>query len=138
MTKDGKEILRQLKASTNLERAKVEVNYHKSSREHWGVASKDIERIIKTFQKEWSEDKLLSLSKELWNSNLFDAMITSAKLLNCKNVSGSQKVWNWLTTILKNDVPIMTKYIIRPHPKQYEEVYRKLKKLMQFNRNIMI
>lgn len=39
---------------------------------------------------------------------------------------------------MKNDNTIMKKYFIIPHPSQIEEVYKKLKKLAQFNRNITL
>ena len=40
--------------------------------------------------------------------------------------------------IMKNENTIMRKYIISPHPSQVEEVYKKLKRLAQFNRNITL
>lgn len=41
-------------------------------------------------------------------------------------------------TIMKNDIIIMRKYVIKVEQNEREEVHKKLRKLTQFNRNITL
>lgn len=83
-------------------RALWDVGYHKSKREHWGIKAPDLDPIVKTIVRQSDESELLSLAKQLWETNVFDLMIAAARILSVKKIKGGRKVWLMLKNFMKD------------------------------------
>lgn len=75
------------------ERAVFEKKYQKSKREHFGVAHGDMQKLINQYAKEMSEEELLEMAEELWQSNNFDLMTAGTKVLKHKKIEKNKKLW---------------------------------------------
>lgn len=93
--------VRELEQLRNSERAIRDKRYHKSSRAHWGVSMPECEKLVRTFSKELDEGELLLAAKGLWEYNLFDAMMCSAKILSLPRLKASSSVWNTILHFLQ-------------------------------------
>lgn len=93
--------LRELQQLTNAERAIAHQNYHKSSREHWGVSVPECDQLVRTFSKEWTDSELLAWAKALWDTNLFDPMVCAAKILTLPRLKASPEMWKTIRYFLK-------------------------------------
>lgn len=93
--------LRELNHLKNIERATADQRYHKSNREHWGVSAPECDKIVRTLSKGLSDSELLLLAKDLWESNIFDAMICATKILSLSRLKPSLTVWNTILQFLK-------------------------------------
>ena len=82
-----------LKQSANSHRAIWDKNYHKSSREHWGVTAAKCDATIAIISKKYDNYQLMQLAEELWHTNIFDAMIAATRILSLKKVTPNAELW---------------------------------------------
>lgn len=92
--------LTQLKQLSDPVRAVAAKQYHKSNREHWGVTSPQCAELVRAHAKELNSDQLLALAKELWVSDLFDLMMSAAKIVCLKKIKPSDELWQLLRSFL--------------------------------------
>lgn len=85
----------------NEPRAAADQRYHKSNRKHWGVSVPACDQLVRTLCKQNTHEELLSLAKRLWETNLFDPMVCSAKILSLPNVRPSEELWKMIRYFLK-------------------------------------
>ena len=88
-----------LKGLGSKERAKKDQKYHKSARVHWGVPlpvnTKFTMGVIKGIDRgEW-----IPFAKALWETNLFDPMMSAGKILG--KVMPSRSLWGAILECLK-------------------------------------
>ncbi|MFI5342886.1 MAG: DNA alkylation repair protein [Chlamydiales bacterium] len=93
--------LRELELLRNAQRAIADQLYHKSSREHWGVSVPQCDKLARTFSKKLTDIELLSLAKDLWETNLFDPMVCAAKMVTLKRLHPSPALWQTILHFLK-------------------------------------
>jgi 3-methyladenine DNA glycosylase AlkD len=91
--------MRELQKLGNVERSIADKNYHKSSRDHWGVPVPVCEALTRSLCKGIADDDLLVLAKDLWETNLFDPMVCAAKILS--RMRPSKEVWKTICHFLK-------------------------------------
>lgn len=72
----------ELRKLGDAKRAIENQRYHKSNREHWGVSVPVCEKFTRTLCKGIPDEELLSLAKDLWETNFFDPMVCAAKILS--------------------------------------------------------
>lgn len=94
-------VLSKLKELQNPDRAIRDKTYHKSMREHWGVTVPDCDRIARLAIKELSLEEVLQIAESLWNTNLFDPMMTAAKMLSLSKVTPSDELWKMVIAFLQ-------------------------------------
>ena len=93
-------IIDSLKQLGNTSRAIAAKQYHKSSREHWGVTSPQCAEFVLVHSKDLTSNQLLSLAKDLWESDLFDPMMCAAKIVCLKKIKPSVELWELLRSFL--------------------------------------
>ncbi|TAH33044.1 MAG: DNA alkylation repair protein [Alphaproteobacteria bacterium] len=94
--------LRQLQKHKNATHAKWDKAYHKSSRTHWGVRAAFSKQVVKDTAQKRSEEELLTLAKDLWATDQFDAMIAATRILCLPQVKPSKKLWQTIKQFLKD------------------------------------
>lgn len=93
-------ILKELNQLGDPKRADRDKQYHKSSREHWGVPLPVTAQLVKRFCKGMVPSDLLSLAKALWATDLFDPMMAAGKVLSLPKLEPSS-LWPILIDFLK-------------------------------------
>lgn len=93
--------MRELHGLGDAKRAIADQRYHKSSREHWGVSVPLCDKLTRTLCKGIADEELLSLAKDLWETNLFDPMVCAAKILSFPRLQPSQELWETIRNFLK-------------------------------------
>ncbi|PON12471.1 hypothetical protein C2W62_39410 [Candidatus Entotheonella serta] len=71
------------------ERAK---RYHKSSREHWGLPTPQLDAVVKQYVRQYSVSVLLQLSQDLWQTQVFDLMMAGGRILGQKQIPATEGV----------------------------------------------
>ncbi len=94
--------LKNLAKHKNPARAKWDQNYHKSTREHWGVSAPLYDRTIREVTADYSEAQLLKLAQDLWKTDQFDAMICATRILCLPAVKPGKKLWQTINRFLKD------------------------------------
>lgn len=82
-------------------RALQDARYHKSVREHWGVPVPSCAELVKKYSKEMERGRLLSFARDLWDTNLFDPMMCSAKILTLSKIKPSKDLWQLILHCLQ-------------------------------------
>lgn len=93
-------LLNKLKELEHPSRAIRDKKYHKSEREHWGIAVPDCDRMARSIAQELSEQAILMVAQSLWNTNLFDPMICAAKMLSLPKLKPSSDLWEMVVAFL--------------------------------------
>ena len=94
------EFLKELKKFGTPERAAWDKNYHKSSRDHWGVPAPDTQKLITKAIKPLSNSERLTFAKTLWETNHFDAMMAATKVV--AKITPSDALWQALLKFLED------------------------------------
>ncbi len=76
------EALSELRSATDPERAAGSAAYHKVEREYLGLSVPQIDEMTKRWRSELTLEQRLDLAADLWASNIHEARIAAAKLLN--------------------------------------------------------
>jgi len=76
------DVLAELRAAGDPERAAGSAAYHKVKREYLGVAVPQIDEMAKRWRAELTLEDRLALAGQLWQSNIHEARVAAAKLLN--------------------------------------------------------
>jgi 3-methyladenine DNA glycosylase AlkD len=95
--------LKELKQMSNSKVGKKMKKSLKSAHEHLGVNASQCAMLARTTSKTLEEAQVLVLAEALWQTNLFEAKICSAKLLELPKVQPSQDLWNLILSFL-NDI----------------------------------
>lgn len=74
----------------------------KSAREHLGVNAPQCAKLARETAKNLNQAEIMALAEDLWKTNLFEAMICSAKLLELPKVKPSKELWNFILRSLKD------------------------------------
>ena len=93
-------ILNELKKLGCIDRAVRDKAYHKSQREHWGVPVPTCDQLARSLSKGLSETEMLQLASSLWETDLFDPMMCSAKILSLSKLPPSQELWETVIAFL--------------------------------------
>ncbi|MBS0586094.1 MAG: DNA alkylation repair protein [Verrucomicrobia bacterium] len=86
--------LDELRALGDKERIAGDKRYHKSKREHLGLTAPKCDEWIRSRCKGLSDKELLEISKELWETDIFDLMIAATKILSLPRLKPSPAVWD--------------------------------------------
>ena len=100
-TKNISSILKELKTLGDSDRAIRDKAYHKSQREHWGVPVPVCDQFARSLAKELSEAEALRMASNLWETNLFDPMMCSAKILSLPKLRPAHELWETVIAFLK-------------------------------------
>lgn len=93
--------IRKLQELGDAMRAVADKRYHKSSREHWGVSRFACDKLVDSLCKDLADKELLSLARDLWETNLFDPMVCAAKIISFPRLQPSKELWKTIRYFLK-------------------------------------
>ena len=85
--------------------------YHKIDREYLGVANPDIDALTKAWRPGLDLDQRVSLASELWQTNIHEGRVASAKLLTQARIRPDDAVWN----LIASWVPTFDAWAIADH-----------------------
>ncbi|WP_371169134.1 DNA alkylation repair protein [Aliiroseovarius sp. 2305UL8-7] len=87
------EALAALKSQIEAGRAKSMAAYHKQTREVLGIPNPALNDLSKTWRQTLSVEDRLRLADELWQTDIFEARITAAKLLTQARIRPDDGAW---------------------------------------------
>jgi len=61
-----------------------------------------MDQTIREIVSDLSWEELISLSKDLWETNIFDLMVCSARILSHKKIPGSKKLWKTIEVFMRD------------------------------------
>ncbi|MGR3780719.1 MAG: DNA alkylation repair protein [Albimonas sp.] len=100
--------LAQLETHVEPGRAEGMADYHKVPRRYLGVANPAINEIAKEWRQTLTVDERVTLARDLWNTDIFEARLAAAKLLTQARIrgegpEGDRPAWDlvvsWLPTL---------------------------------------
>lgn len=102
MKSKSKAIIKELRKYSDPERAVFEKKYQKSERKHFGISHKNIEKSLRSFVKEYSQADLLNCAQKLWQTDVFDDMVTATKILKHKKITKDKNLWSFCSHWIKD------------------------------------
>lgn len=110
MTRD--EALEHLKARAEPGRAEQMAAYHKAPRPYLGVANPDTDMLVRDWRKQLDPETRITLAKDLWDTNIFEARVAAAKLLTQARIRPSDEpAWQ----LVQSWVPDFDSWAIADH-----------------------
>jgi len=86
--------------------------YHKIDRPYLGVANPEIDALAKSWRRDLALDDRLMLAAALWDTNIFEARVASAKLLTQARIRpDDQDAWK----LIKSWVPDFDSWAVADH-----------------------
>ncbi|OIQ33719.1 MAG: DNA alkylation repair protein [Alphaproteobacteria bacterium MedPE-SWcel] len=111
MSPRTEEVLAQLRAATDPDRATQMTAYHKQTRPVLGVGNDRLNTLSRDLRQDLDLDARVTLASELWTSDIFEARILAAKLLTQARISPDAAVWD----LLQSWVPDFDSWAIADH-----------------------
>ncbi len=97
MTRD--DALEQLRAKADPARAEQMAAYHKVDRPYLGVANPDTDILVRDWRQALDLETRLTLARDLWQTNIFEARVAAAKLLTQARIKPSDAgAWHLITS----------------------------------------
>lgn len=96
------DLIRDLKRHADPACAARAQQYHKSSRQHWGIGAPQLDAVLKLYYRQHPPETLCHLAQALWQTGNFDLMIAAARLLGQKQIPASDDLWAIVNTCLKD------------------------------------
>jgi len=101
-----------LSATANPAKAAEMARYHKIDRPYLGVANPEIDALAKSWRRDLALDDRLMLAAALWDTNIFEARVASAKLLTQARIRpDDQDAWK----LIKSWVPDFDSWAVADH-----------------------
>ncbi len=75
------EAIAALKAKADPGRSEQMAAYHKADRLYLGVANPETDTLVRAWRKQLDLDTRITLARDLWHTNIFEARVGAAKLL---------------------------------------------------------
>lgn len=88
--------LDRIKAHADPERAGQMAAYHKADRTYLGVPNPVLNDLTKAWRQELGVPERVELADALWNTNIFEARLSAAKLLTQARIRPDEAVWDLL------------------------------------------
>ncbi len=105
------EALNALKAKVQPGRDVEMAAYHKLDRAYLGVANPDTNDLVKSWRQALSIEERVSLSAELWATDIYEARLAAAKLLTQARIRPDDAAW----ALIKSWVPEFDSWAIADH-----------------------
>lgn len=97
------EALAQLEAIADADQALAAAAYHKVPRRYLGIKVPQIEELTTQWRADLSLDARIQLASDLWDSNIHEAMVAAAKLLNQARIKPDDSAaWDLICTWVPN------------------------------------
>lgn len=130
MKKLTQSLIAELRKHADPARAEHDKSYHKSSRQSLGVKTALIDKTIRPYLKELQSGQLVELADELWKTDIFDAMISAARIISDKKVMPSHRMWlmikSWMNEVdgwaLEDNIARAAWKCIRVNPEILDEL----------------
>lgn len=89
-----------LRAQIEPGRAEGMAEYHKVPRPYLGLSNNAVNDLADSWRKSLPLDERLTLARELWDTNIFEARIAAAKLLTQARIRPDEDVWQMICSWL--------------------------------------
>ncbi|WP_147106127.1 DNA alkylation repair protein [Tateyamaria sp. syn59] len=93
-----KEAMAEISAHADAERAKGAKAYHKSDRLHLGVPNPVLNDLTKSWRQSLDVPDRVALADALWQTDVYEARVTAAKLLTQARIRPDEAVWDLITS----------------------------------------
>ena len=103
--------LAQLETHVEPGRAEGMADYHKVPRRYLGVANPAINELAKEWRQTLTVDERVTLARDLWNTDIFEARLAAAKLLTQARIRPDDAVWE----LIKSWLPDLDSWAIADH-----------------------
>ncbi|WP_371223502.1 DNA alkylation repair protein [Roseovarius sp. 2305UL8-3] len=100
-----------LKAHIEPGRAEGMAGYHKVPREYLGIPNPALNDLTKAWRQGLDIDARVTLARELWDTNIFEARLAAAKLLTQARIRPDEAAW----TLITSWVPDFDSWAIADH-----------------------
>ncbi len=87
------DLIGEIKRHADPARAVRDQQYHKSSREHWGITAPRLDAVLKPYFRQHPPTTLCHVAQTLWHTEIFDLMIAAGRLLGPKQIPASDELW---------------------------------------------
>jgi 3-methyladenine DNA glycosylase AlkD len=94
-----KAFLADLQQYADPEVAKGQKNYHKVDRTYLGVRVPQVASVARQAVSTLTEDQLLDLCDQLWQTNIHEAMVAVGKILERKEIRNTRAIWTLINRI---------------------------------------
>lgn len=72
--------------------------YHKADRAYLGVANPVIDRMVREWRSAAPPETWVGLARELWDTDVHEARVAAAKLVDRRRIDPDREVWDLLTS----------------------------------------
>ncbi|MEQ8430141.1 MULTISPECIES: DNA alkylation repair protein [Roseobacteraceae] len=103
--------LAQLEAHIEPGRAEGMAEYHKLPRRYLGIPNPAINDLTKEWRQTLTVEDRVSLARDLWNTDIFEARLAAAKLLTQARIRPDDAVWD----LIKSWLPDLDSWAIADH-----------------------
>lgn len=103
--------LSQMKQHIEPGRAEGMSGYHKVEREYLGIANGPLDDLAKEWRRSLSVDDRVTLARELWQTDIYEARVVAAKLLTQARIKNDDEVWE----LIASWVPDFDSWAIADH-----------------------
>ena len=76
--------------------------YHKVEREYLGIGNGPLDDLAKSWRRSLTVDERVALASALWDTNIYEARITAAKMLTQARIKSDDSVWALLVSWVKD------------------------------------
>ncbi|WP_368183987.1 DNA alkylation repair protein [Aestuariibius sp. HNIBRBA575] len=103
--------LETLRSAIEPGRAAQMAAYHKQTRDVLGISNPDINQIAQNWRQTLDVPARVSLARDLWDTDIFEARIAAAKLLTQARLRPDEEAW----TLIQSWVPDFDSWAIADH-----------------------
>ena len=98
----AQQFMKEVLACADPARAERDRQYHKSTRQHWGITMPQLDHVVKRHAQLHPPEQLLQLASQLWNSGVYDLMTAAGRILGRREITASPELWNTIDGWLRD------------------------------------
>ena len=98
----AQQFMKEVLACADPARAERNRQYHKSTRQHWGITMPQLDHVVKRHAPLHPPERLLQLARQLWNSGVYDLMTAAGRILGRREITASPELWNTIDGWLRD------------------------------------
>ena len=92
----AQQFIEEVLPSADPARAERDRQYHKSTRQHWGITMPQLDNVVKRHARQHPPEQLLQLASKLWDSVVYDLMTAADRILGRREINASPELWQTL------------------------------------------
>ena len=95
----AQQFIEEVLPSADPARAERDRQYHKSTRQHWGITMPQLDNVVKRHARQHPPPNnccMLQLSSKLRDSGIYDLMTAAGRILGRREITASPELWQTL------------------------------------------